>query len=165
MRYLLLPLCLLLLQQLGYAQNLDKKNEVFLELGGNGLLGSINYSRQLTNSPALELRVGLGAYGSDPKTHLTVPVAINYIINVGSKHGFLNLGIGATYTKADVRMGVLIDYAEDYIRTRSQPINIVPNVGYRYYTSKDFSWRINFTPVINRHAVFPIFGISAGKRF
>ncbi|MHA4895206.1 hypothetical protein ACXZ1K_10660 [Pedobacter sp. PWIIR3] len=165
MRYLLLLLATVFFLQSAIAQDLSKKNEIFLELGGNGLLGAVNYSRQLTNSPALELRVGLGAYGSDPKTYLTVPVALNYIINVGSKHGFLNLGLGATYTKADVRLGAIIDYAEGYRDTRSKLVNFVPNFGYRYYTSKDFSWRINFTPVINNHGFLPLLGISAGKRF
>ncbi|MES2829840.1 MAG: hypothetical protein V4687_16905 [Bacteroidota bacterium] len=165
MRHLITLFCFLSLQQFAFGQDIFKKNEIFLELGGNGLLGSVNYSRQLTNKPALELRVGLGAYGSDPKTYVTVPVALNYIINVGGKHGFLNVGIGGTYTKADVRLGILIDYAEGYEKTRSQPVNMVANVGYRYYTSGDFSFRVNFTPVINRHGLLPLLGLSVGKRF
>jgi hypothetical protein len=166
MRHLLSIVILLSIGQAVCGQSLNKKNEIFLELGGNGLLGSVNYSRQLTKNPMFEVRVGLGAYGSDPKTYLTIPLAINYIIDIKSQHAFLNLGFGATYTKADVRIGRIIDYEEGLEDTRSERFNIIPNLGYRYYTTKDFSYRINWTPVFNRHGVYPIlFGISVGKRF
>jgi len=165
MRFCLFIICLFSFQQTVSAQDQDKKSEIFLELGGNGLLGSINYSRKLFNNPALEFRAGLGAYGSDPKTYLTVPVGLNYIINISSKHAFLNVGFGGTYTRADVTMGILKKYQEGYKPRASAPVNIIPNFGYRYYTTKDFSWRINFSPVINRHGFLPLFGISGGKRF
>jgi hypothetical protein len=156
-------LCLTILSLNALAQDSSKKNEIFLELGGNGLVGSVNYARQLTKKPGLELRAGLGAYGAKP--YLTIPVSLNYLIGLGGQHSFLNVGIGATYTKADVTYGLRYELAEGAIYRKSEAVSFVPSFGYRYYTTKDFSWRINFTPVINRHAFFPIFGIGAGKRF
>jgi hypothetical protein len=146
-----------------FAQDLTKKNDIFLELGGNGFAGSVNFARQLTKKPRLELRAGLGIYPVRP--YLTIPVSLNYLIAMGNQHAFLNFGIGATYTKADITFGVKAEYVEGYVYRKSEAVNFVPNFGYRYYTTKDFSWRVNFTPVINRHATFPIFGIGAGKRF
>ncbi|RZJ74281.1 MAG: hypothetical protein EOO45_09010 [Flavobacterium sp.] len=148
-----------------FGQDLNKKNDVFIELLGNGLLGSVNYSRQLTEKPMLEIRAGLGAYGSDPKTYLTIPVSVNYLLNIGSKHTFLFAGLGTTYTEADVRMGLIIDYTEEFRNTRSAAVNFVPSIGYLRYTTKDFSWRISFTPVINTHGFLPSFGLGLGKRF
>ena len=164
MRKYLLILCLTAITTAALAQDFSKKNEIFLELGGNGLVGSLNYARQLTKNPGLELRVGLGAYGAD-KTFLTIPVGLNYLIGLGGQHSFLSAGIGATYTKADVTFGVRPEYTEGYVARRSTPINFVGNLGYRYCTSKDFSWKINFTPVINRYGFFPVFGLGFGRRF
>ena len=158
-----LMLSLIVITMTAMGQDLSKKNEIFLELGGNGLVGSVNYARQLTKNPGLELRVGLGAYGAD-QTFLTIPVSLNYLIGLGGKHSFLNAGVGATYTKADVTFGVRPEYTEGYVPRRNTPINFVGNLGYRYYTSKNFSWKINFSPVINRHGFFPVFGLGFGRR-
>jgi hypothetical protein len=152
MRHLLSIVILLSIGQTVCGQTLSKKNEIFLELGGNGLFGSVNYSRQVTNNPMFEVRVGLGAYGTE-KTYLTIPIALNYVIKIGNQHSFLNLGFGTTYTKADVRIGRIIDYEEGFEDTRSEKFNIIPSLGYRYYTTKDFSYRVNLTPVFNRHGV------------
>lgn len=165
MRSFILILSLITSSLSVFGQNLSKKNELSLEVLGNGLLGSVNYSRQLTNKPQLEIRVGLGAYGSDPKTYLTIPLSVNYLFDIGSKHTFLYAGIGATYTKADVRMAKIIDYAEGSRDTRSAAVNFVPSLGYIRYTTKDFSWRISFTPVINTHGFLPSIGLGFGKRF
>jgi hypothetical protein len=159
-----LGLMLAFLQMTASAQDFSKKNEIFLELAGNGLLGSLNYARQLTKNPGLELRAGLGAYGSE-KTFITIPVSLNYSIGLDGQHTFLTIGMGATYTKADVRIGRIIDYEEGYQDTHSAPVNLVPSLAYRYYTSKDFLWKIAFTPVINKHGFLPSLGLSAGKRF
>ena len=164
MRKYFLGLSLILIEMTALGQDFSKKNEIFLELGGNGLLGSVNYARQLTKNPGLEFRAGLGAYGSE-KTFITIPVSLNYSIGLGGQHSFLTIGMGATYTKADVRMGRIIDYEESYDHIHSAPINLVPSLAYRYYTTKDFLWKVGFNPVINVHGFLPSFGLSAGKRF
>jgi hypothetical protein len=162
MRNQLFMLALMALTLTVSGQDLSKKNEIFIELGGKGLLGSVNYARQLTNKPALEIRAGLGTYGTDPN-YLTVPLSLNYIINIGSKHTFLDVGAGATYTHADVRMYAIFEYRDRVVT--SAPLNFMPSIGYRRYTTKDYSWRISFTPVVNKHGFLPSFGISGGKRF
>lgn len=44
------------------AQNTFKRNDLYLEAGGNGLFASVNYERQLTKQPGLGLRTGIGFY-------------------------------------------------------------------------------------------------------
>lgn len=144
-------------------QDLNRKNEIFIELGGNGLLGSLNFARQLTKNPGLEFRVGLGAFGSE-KTFLTIPVSLNYLVGLGGQHASLSFGMGMTYTKADVRMRI-IDYEEGYEDTRSAPVNLVPSLAYRYHTTKNLLWKVGFNPIFNKHGFSPSFGLSAGKRF
>ncbi len=42
-----------------FGQSTFKRNDIYLEAGGNGLFGSVNYERQLTNKPGL----GESGYG------------------------------------------------------------------------------------------------------
>jgi hypothetical protein len=145
-----------------FSQDLIKKNEVFLELGGNGLFMSINFARQLTKSPGLELRGGLGVYGSET-TYLTIPLSLNYNLRLGGSHSFLSMGVGGTYTKANVRLATL-ERIEGY-ENRNTPINFVPSLAYRYITSKDFVWKVGLFPVLISYGFLPSFGLSTGKRF
>ena len=165
MRTILLTLLITIISCSAFTQNLSKKNEIFVEALGNGLLGSVNYARQLTEKPMLEIRAGLGLYGSDPKTYLTIPVSLNYLFNIRNNHTFLFAGLGATYTEADVRMGLIIDYNEVFRDTKSTSVNFVPSFGYMRYTSKDYCWRVSFNPVINVHGFLPSLGLGFGKRF
>jgi hypothetical protein len=164
MKQYLLAVLLLASGQAVFSQDHHKKNEVFLELGGNGLLGSVNYSRQLTKDPGLNFRIGIGAYGSNP-TYITLPLGVNYLFRIIEKHTFLDLGLGATLTNADVTMSVRREYSEGYTHPRSKLVNFIPSIGIKTNTKKDFVWRFNITPVINNYGTVPSFGLSFGKRF
>jgi len=163
MKYYLLIVLVLVSSFPVFSQDHHKKNEVFIELAGNGLLGSVNYSRQLTKEPGLNFRAGIGAYGAGP-TYVTIPLGVSYLFRIIKKHTFLDLGLGATLTNADVKMYVLRDYVEGYTPPRSKLVNFVPSVGIRGYTTKDFIWRVNITPVINSYGTVPFFGLGFGKR-
>jgi len=145
-----------------FSQEIIKKNELFLELGGNGLLGSVNYERQLSNKPGLGVWAGLGLYGTD--THLTIPVGLSYLIPVIKNHSFLDLGFGATYTKTDGDFYSLVKRPENYI-PKKEFIYFIPSAGLRAYTTKNYVWRVNAQWFITESGGLPFIGIGFGKRF
>ncbi|WP_026464307.1 hypothetical protein [Adhaeribacter aquaticus] len=151
---------------LAWGQNPFLRNNIFFELGGNGVYGSLNYERQLTKQPGLSARFGIGTlHGqregiSDPLTYwLTIPVSINYLVNLKNNQSFIDAGLGATWTPLELYFK-LPKYPE-----RKGFINYFPSIGYRRYTSKNLMWRINFTPVFFEDFFLPWAGISIGKRF
>lgn len=145
-----------------YSQEKVKKNELFLELGGNGLLGSVNYNRQLSNKPGFGVRVGLGLYGTD--THVTVPVGLSYLIPVIKNHSFLDLGFGATYTQSNGDFYASPKRGQGYI-PKKEYVYLIPSVGLRAYTTKNFVWRVNAQCFLTDTGVLPFLGIGFGKRF
>lgn len=142
-----------------FAQSTFKRNDIYLEAGGNGLFGSVNYERQLTKQPGLGLRLGIGFYSEDA-FYLTVPVGINYLFNLKNQRSFIEAGLGATWTRID---GNLFGDADN--SNGSHFVNFVPSVGFRRHTSHNLMWRINITPVANKYGFVPWLGISVGKRF
>jgi len=108
-----LIIVLLLLGVEVFSQGLVKKNEIFAELGGNGLLGSVNYYRQFGEKPGFGARVGAGVSGTEAS--LTIPVGVNYLIRKIGNHSFLDLGLGATFTKASVYMYSAAKRPEGYV--------------------------------------------------
>ena len=146
-----------------FGQENFKKNNLFLEIGGNGLFTSINYERQLTKNPGLGLRLGIGYYKRNP-FNLTIPMGVDYLLNIYKNKTFLDLGLGITYTKADVKLYVMVDYKDpNYVNENY--LNIIPSLGFRFHTEKNIMWRISLTPVINHIGFIPFLGLSIGKLF
>lgn len=92
-----------------FGQNDFKGNNFFLELGGNGVYGSFNYERQLTNQPSFSARIGIGTlYGqreiptAQSAYWLTVPLGINYLINLKNYKSFIDAGNGLTWTPLEL---------------------------------------------------------------
>ncbi|MBK6936777.1 MAG: hypothetical protein IPH18_07705 [Chitinophagaceae bacterium] len=141
------------------AQQPFKRNTLFIELGGNGLMASVNYEREIIKGTGIRFQAGTGFYGSD----LTVPVGLNYLINMGKSKSWLELGTGATYTKADVHLYAIADYRKLHIN--KQYWNLIPSIGVRSVTKENFVYRIRFTPVINHIGFIPFIGFSFGKCF
>ncbi len=139
-----------------------KKNSVYIEIAGNGFLGSVNYERQLTKQPGVGLRIGIGTYSAS-SFQLTIPVGVNYLFDL-NKRSFIDLGFGVTYTRADVLLYTSVKYADPNF-VNSNYINYIPSVGYRWRTKNNFMWRISFTPVINHIGFIPSLGFSFGKDF
>ena len=94
----------------------------------------------------------------------TIPVGINYLIPLIGKHSFLDLGLGATYTKADVHLYVYYKRAQGYVQ-KYQSVYFVPSLGLRNYTTKNFVWHFNATPVLTQYGLIPWVGFGFGKRF
>ena len=142
-----------------YAQQNFKRNDIYLEAGGNGLFASVNYERQLTKQPGIGFRVGIGFYTEDA-FYLTIPVGINYLFKLKNNQSFIDAGLGATFTRID---GKLFGDAKN--SNGEHFVNFIPSVGYRKHTNKDVMWRISITPAANKYTLVPWLGFSVGNRF
>jgi hypothetical protein len=154
MKNILFTACLIfLIVTFANGQPAFKKNDIYLEAGGNGLFGSVNYERQLTKEPGLGARIGLGFYSEDA-FYVTLPAGINYLFKLKNPKSFIDAGLGITWTGIDEKNPRGLHF-----------INFVPSIGYRRHTSKNVMWRISITPVINKYGFVPWAGASIGKRF
>jgi hypothetical protein len=144
---------------LSFGQSSFKKNDIYLEGGGNGLFGSINYERRLTKQPGLGARVGIGFY-VEKDFFLTIPVGINYLFRLKKDRSFIEAGASATWSSANGEL-----FGSSQRSGSDQFVSFVPSIGFRRHTAKDLMWRISVTPVINRYGVVPWLGASIGKRF
>ena len=98
-------ICLIINQITVVAQDLHPKqaqNQVYLELGGLGLIYSLNYERFLSQN--FTLRAGLGVTPGllfVDGTIFTIPISGSYLI--GDGYSKLELGLGVTYlTTTDI---------------------------------------------------------------
>ena len=152
-------LFLLVLSELSLAQSAFRKNDIYLEAGGNGLFASVNYERQLTKEPGLGVRAGIGFY-SENAFYLTIPAGINYLFPLKNHTSFIDAGLGITWARIDGKL-----FASDKYSNGEHFVNFIPSIGYRLHTPKDVMWRFSITPVANNDAFTPWIGISLGKRF
>ena len=159
MKYLTFFLAVSFFAVCSYGQTAFKRNDIYLEAGGNGLFASVNYERQLTKQPGLGFRFGVGFY-SENAFYLTIPVGINYLFKLKNDKSFIDAGIGATWTRIDGNLfGDLKNSNSDHF------VNFVPSLGYRRHTDKNLMWRISVTPITNKYGPVPWLGLSIGKRF
>ncbi|MBC8111024.1 MAG: hypothetical protein H7Y04_08195 [Verrucomicrobia bacterium] len=156
MKKVILLIFTLTISSLLFGQTTFKKNDIYLEAGGNGLFASVNYERQLTKQPGLGFRLGVGFYSED-NFYLTIPVGINYLFKIKENTSFIDAGLGVTWTRSE---GKLFDSPND-----DHFVNFLPSIGYRRHTTRDLMWRISITPLANKYGLVPWLGLSVGKRF
>jgi len=159
MRKIFLTLLILLAVTLSFAQTNFKKNDIYLEAGGNGLFGSVNYERQLTKEPGLGARIGVGFY-SENAFYLTIPVGINYLFKLKRENSFIDAGLGVTWAIIDAKL-----FEESKGSNGDHFTSFVPSIGYRKHAAKNVMWRFSICPVINNSGFVPWVGASIGKRF
>lgn len=142
-----------------FGQNNFLKNDIYLEAGGNGLYGSVNYERQLTKTPGLGVRAGIGFY-SENDFYITIPVGINYLFKLNNEQSFIDAGLGATWSRMDGKL-----FTDNKNLNDDHFVSFVPSIGYRRHTPKNVMWRISATPIANKHGFTPWIGAAIGKRF
>ncbi len=79
-----------------------QKNTVFIEARGNGGWASINYERQLTKAPRMNLRFGIGFTQDnlvEPNQLLSIINSVHYLIDL-KKGNYLDLSIGISWFDA-----------------------------------------------------------------
>jgi len=139
----------------------DKRAQnIFVELGGQGLLFTVNYdSRFSKKRDGIGGRAGIGyiAEGGDYAT--TVPLSLNYLLGKG-KH-FFEMGLGATIlTTGGTDESFLFDENNS---------NVIGTMSFSYRlqpVDRGFSFRAGLTPVFNKNFFIPYYaGISLGYSF
>ena len=145
------------------------KNSVFLELGGNAGIYSLNYERYLTDN--LAARIGAGYFAatftddeeeSEGELWL-IPATVSYV------------GIGAGSHRLEIGGGVLIGHAsettstfdlDDVVTDSGTAVVGTATFGYRYAPKHGgFTFRAGFTPLFNQHGFLPWAGTSLGYSF
>jgi hypothetical protein len=159
MRKQILTILALFATAITFGQENFKKNDIYLEAGGAGLFGSVNYERQLTKEPGIGVRIGVGFY-SENAFYLSIPVGINYLFMLNNNKSFIDAGFGVTWARIDSKL-----FNDSKYSNGDHFVNFIPSIGYRRHTSKDLMWRISVTPVANKYALTPWIGASVGKRF
>jgi hypothetical protein len=138
------------------------KNALFLELGGNGYYGSLNYER--ANSKGITARIGF--FCLNPKDLFILPVTIGKVFGAG-KHHFEIAG-GVVFARNG-------DEAISNTGSIEKFLYLTGFVGYRYQVmNQRFFFRAGFTPLWELYDNFidespgpfyPWGGIGGGYRF
>jgi hypothetical protein len=143
------------------AQSKDVKgNDLYLEIGGNGGIFSVNYERETVKN--LNIRLGFSEFpeggSSNSGSHLDyyslVLLMANYLVRFSNENSScLEIGIGGVAN--------LVEY------TASGGIGPEISVGYRYSPIEGgIMFQIAVTPLITTNdGVFPWAGISIGYKF
>ena len=130
---------------------------VFLEIGGPGLLLSANYDTRLTpHRDGFGARAGIGYLSSDGVSLLTIPLQLNYLS--GQEKNYFEAGLGTTYVNLRANSNNFL-----FGNTPAQFIGTV-TLGYRYQpVNSGFNFRANIDPVFDAHNFEPFwFGLSFG---
>jgi hypothetical protein len=134
-----------------------RAQNVYVELGGQGIALSANYDTRFSNKRnGLGGRIGIGFIGGDGNNITTIPVGLNYLI--GNGKSFFEVGLGATYFSAKFNNHFFDKYFNNFIGTAS--------FSYRFQPLKSgFSFRGGITPLFGSEFLLPYYGISLGYTF
>ena len=133
---LLLTLLLLGMGVCLQAQPVYPGHNVFLEVGGNGGIYSLNYENPFRIRPnaAVTFRTGLSITPADRKTLIILPVMFNGVFLKGNHHPEVGAGVGISAATSG---------GGSWVRGILQ-------VGYRFQKpEKPLFFRVNYTPFYN----------------
>lgn len=145
------------------------RNATYFEVGGPGILYSLNYERFIL--PQFSVRAGVSLFGLHENTTgdtlgvFAVPITGQYLVGKGSHH--LELGMG-------ILTGVMWSDLNSYQKTESFGlIAATATIGYRYQPPRQgFLFRVALTPLYGGSRfeplglpVTPWGSISAGYAF
>jgi len=132
-------------------------NSVYLELGGNSVVYSINYERNFDTHWGW--RVGLGSVWVGDEFGFGVPVLVNKYWGAKDSNHKFETGIGFTYFSAYTRS----IFEDD--RSYGQTVVGTASIGYRYLPKTEgLTYKVAFTPLIQR-GFLPWVGFSVGYAF
>lgn len=132
---------------------------VHAEVGGPGLLGSINYERVIGGT--VSARVGVGWLpGLDYGDDLLAPVMLNFLAG----RGVHRLEVGAGAVLAYGLGGGIEGHSEpagweEAFATGTLAYRLEPGEGSRLHGG---IYRLGFTPVYGHGEMYPLWGVSAG---
>ena len=140
------------------------RQAIYAEIGGAGVVLSLNYDTRLTKKEGgLGVRGGIGYSCSSTPSFLTVPVGLNYLL--GRKGNFLELGAGLSYLHVTNNRGY--DYLplanKAFYKDQTDLLFETLNIGYRRQSSKTgLNFRIGLAPIFGEgvHGVGGYLGIG-----
>lgn len=156
--------------------HLPKRNTIYLELGGNGIFGSLGYDRlfRLNKKIKTSFSFGVSIFGDFKSTeydeYYGIPLSFNFLF--GKKKHHLELGIGIAvfaevYLTYNDPSNAIYVTQTSWGNTSSYPITpntikpfysnqtdivtyITPKIGYRFQKPNGgFFFKVAFTPFIN----------------
>lgn len=143
----------------GRAQN------VFAELGGQGLLFTFNYDTRFSNKRnGIGGRAGIGYFAVDGDHITTVPIGLNYLLGKGKN--FFEIGLGATLVSLGSSNGDFFFTNDNGNNSESTVIGTM-SFSYRLQPiDSGFSLRAGLTPIFNADGFIPYYaGLSLGYTF
>jgi len=148
------------LQKRPYVGEIPRQS-VYLEVGGNALIYSLNYDVAFRNNWGF--RLGGSYYPASAND------GVFYTSSVGST-AFLGLVMGLRFfgqtpNQLETGVGFLFGSIDEPQKWHTiKPPGLTFTFGYRYYPvdPNNVTFKIAFTPVINGSGFHPIFGISLG---
>lgn len=145
------------MHRLSFASTSVANNCIYLELGGNAAIYSLNYEKNFDANWGV--RAGVGSLWLSDEVVLGMPVLINkYWGSDNSNHKF-ETGIGAVYFTAAS--------SSDLFRHKHDGdfVGGTASIGYRYLPkTKGMTFKVAFTPVIKDFFI-PWLGFSVGHTF
>ena len=141
------------------------RNQIYLEAGGSGGYGSLNYEyvTHKKNYLMFALRVGIGSYHfKDYKNNFNPDIILPLAIYAyyGGNHK-IDLGIGESFSNIVQHDNL------DFTPRRISNFNTIFSIGYRYQKKTDgIIFRCAYTPIIEYNNHFRNwFGLSFGYSF
>lgn len=173
MKYLSLVILIFALSTATYAQQNNLKTTradsdsvnhvIYLELGGNGGLYSLNYERNIGGM--FWVRAG-ASYGAALFTKsVSIPLSINYLL--GKNGQYFEIGLGPTIYYLNSRFSL---FSEDSNQDNGFfGVNLVSTIGYRYQplSRQNIFFKLAFTPAfrLEDKTFVPFGGLSVGYSF
>lgn len=143
---MLVLISIFIINNLCSAQDIEPqaKQNISFELGGNGLLYSLNYEYIFSNNIAVKSGISLVNFqeSGSKKNQLitTFPITCSYLYDVGKNEHFIEAGLGIMLLLSS---GDLTSFNS---KTDLFP-NITTTLGYRYKkVDSKWNYRIAFTP-------------------
>ena len=142
---------------------LERKNNIDLSIGGNGLFASFNYSRVLMVKSNYFIQASAGIGIVPFVDGITLP--IQGTLNLGKKNSFLELGIGGTYLSGTKNTSGNSEKTNSY--------QLSPIIGWRKHFNSNLVFRAYANPLfhisgeyfVEDYPVVPYLGISLGYSF
>jgi len=166
-----------------YAQKTDSKfsessprQNIFVELGGNGIAFNVMYERRLNNqSDGVGFKAGIGGFSGNYEKVFTLPVGVNWLLTKDNMH-FFEAGLGVTFLHYEDAYdywcpgGNCNPFPIDVVGLSIEQKNSVYGhltLGYRRQPKNGgITWGAALTPHFNQNGFWPVWvGFKFGYSF
>ncbi len=169
--FILLMLCTLCISQSKAQQTVDsgtgRAQNVFVEVGGQGLFFTANYDTRFSNKRnGIGGRAGIGYLTEEGSPITTVPVGLNYLLGKGKN--FFEVGLGVTFINIG-RSDNDFFFPNNSDGSTGSGSTVLGTMSFSYRlqpVDSGFSLRVGLTPFFNRQNFIPYYaGFSLGYTF